>query len=130
MKKTLLIGIAASLLATGTAHAAEKRLPKEFWGKWCAENPVTGGGGPGLWEYSHNQCNDSERAYGDQDITLGPNIIGKCKFTKITRDHDKVYHITIHCKDGDGKLEMWLDEETLGFRDIDNPPYQAHPYEQ
>jgi hypothetical protein len=70
MKKTLLAGIAALFLATGTAHAAEKKLPKEFWGKWCAEKPVTGGGGPGLWEYSHNQCNDPKRAYRDQDILL------------------------------------------------------------
>src|SRR5262249_37929072 len=35
MKKLLLTGIAALLLATGAAHAQPSKLPNEMMGEWC-----------------------------------------------------------------------------------------------
>jgi len=40
MKKLLLTSIAALLLATGTAHAADK-LPEYMLGRWCYGNDVS-----------------------------------------------------------------------------------------
>jgi hypothetical protein len=80
-----LAALFVSLAMCIPAHAADVTIPKKFWGKWCAETPVTGGGGPGFWYYSHNQCNDLKRDYRDQDLTIGPNTIGSCKFIKVTR---------------------------------------------
>jgi hypothetical protein len=126
MRVKILAGT-AMLLATVSAHGADVKLPKAFLGEWCAETPVTGGGGPGFWFYSHSYCNDPAGIHRDRDMTIGPNVVNGCKVIKITRNRDKVYSVSFRCKDGDNKAEMWLELDGLGFRDVDNPPYQAHP---
>jgi hypothetical protein len=49
MKKTLLTGIAALFLATGTAHAVE--IPKQYRGVWCHTR----------WDTIYERCSDPDQ---------------------------------------------------------------------
>ncbi len=114
----LLSGVA---IATGTAHAAEKRLPKAFWGKWSACFHVVG---PPFYYYMRNHCDDPPvpNPPKGQDMTIGPYTINSCKIIKIDRRRNERYEkitfrVTLGCKNyGDDIAEMWLEDDGLASR--------------
>jgi hypothetical protein len=123
MKTLLLAGIAVLSLTTGTAHAAEKRLPKAFWGKWCVMSSATGGGSPRVWEYSRSraECDaqDMPKEWRSQGVTIGPYRVDGCKITKLIEwqeENAPTYFMTYRCKDGEevsAKFSLDRDENSL-----------------
>jgi hypothetical protein len=128
MKKALLIGIAVLFLATGTAHAADMSLPKEFLGNWCVDGRP---GGSTLWHFSHQSCIEPrslyKEMYRDQDMIISPYGMNDCKAIKrvVTDDqrgsgkyhvhvYFKVYHMTYRCKNGDRTVKFWMRDDDPG----------------
>jgi hypothetical protein len=108
----------AAVLATAVlpAHAADG-LPKEFWGKWCAVETTTGGGGPRFWHYARTCDSDREDSrLADRDMTLGPRRMNNCKavaFVEWKQEGAPQYIVTYRCKDG-SKYAAMLDLNTEG----------------
>jgi hypothetical protein len=121
MKKALLTGVAVLFLATGTAHADEKRLPKEFWGKWCVDATAAGESNKiARWmHYTHKECDDPERSHIYSDMIIGPHIIDGCKdFSYVVRreKNGNIYYITYSCYGSTTEYKIWLDEEGLNVQ--------------
>jgi hypothetical protein len=117
MKRLFLTGIAVLFLATGAAHAAERKLPKEFWGKWCADATAAGEANKiARWmHYTHKQCDDPERAHIYRDMIIDSHTIDGCKnFTFVIRR--EIYYITDSCYGSTTKYKIWLDEEGLNVQ--------------
>jgi hypothetical protein len=121
MKTMLLAGITLLLMAT-SAHAAEKRLPKKFGGKWCVTGSATGGGSPRFWLYSRLQAEcdaqDMPKSWRGT-VTIGPYRVNGCKITKLIewREDDlPAYYMTYRCKNGDetsARFSLDRDENSL-----------------
>jgi hypothetical protein len=119
--RTFITGIAALLLATGTAHA--DALPKEMLGKWCSiRSDYKDDGDQNITSYQRRKCNEDKDL--DGRMTLRPNAIEYweegCTFTSITprqttswwydehgkikQEYRKTYEIKTNCS---GMEEYW-----------------------
>ena len=82
-------GVTALFLATGAAHAADVRLPKEFWGNWCVDERP---GGSQRWHFSHQSCYEPrslyKEMYRDQDMIIYSYGINDCKAIKRVVEND------------------------------------------
>jgi hypothetical protein len=98
MKKLLLAGIAALLLATGAAHATE-RLPEAMLGNWCWIE----GGDEQNWNQQIFARVPPEGCHGgDSLIRIDQNGIegeGSCTFGKIEQTGPNAFLIYTYCDD-------------------------------
>ena len=114
MRKALLTGgIAALLLATGTAHADEK-LPEQMIGRWCEASTI----GPNKIYYRPSFQGRQECVDFDDGITLSQigfsddRPIDQCDeyiFDKIERVQDG-YLVSAHCEKAENAFDREKDD--------------------
>jgi hypothetical protein len=118
LKRVFLTGVAALLMATSATHAAEKGLPKEFWGKWCDISVED------AWPQTFQQKPyNTECAYGWK---ISPTTIwswdgsDKCRIGHVEVVDEKPYTLLVL---GKGKrpcfsAEVWREKETLFMQKV------------
>jgi hypothetical protein len=112
MKKLLLVGIAALLMATSAAHA--QTIPKQFQGKWCGNGRVT---------YSQRALERepcdlppkykiSAKGYNIEDFRF------RCTTIKVRREPENRWSIKFRCPNKTVSDQIWwIDEGSLIIRE-------------
>ena len=138
MRKTLLAGAAALLMATSATHARPELSKEQSWkliqGTWCVDQ-----GGETLYGISREECNGDERKMiiNDKGFEYGVGehfckyVSGKARFdntipASTTTVGVYIFHITVLCtKSGDeswkSEFDMYVSKGTLVIRNM-NPP--------
>jgi hypothetical protein len=113
--KLLLTGVAALLLATGTAHANDL-LPESILGRWCYDGNISNKSEEVYFRPGGCCCNDmtdgitiDQEGYSDDTPVDNP---GDCLFDKIERRGRDTYLIHTRCK---RKPDRWHAAEDTYF---------------
>jgi hypothetical protein len=99
MKRLFPIGIAALLLATGTAHAVD--IPKQYHGGWC----------PTKWQTIYKRCSEDEAEFGIESEGWGTGD-SFCTLSDIRRSKYGGHRLVAICRnvsgaEGKRREERW-----------------------
>jgi hypothetical protein len=119
--RTLVMSLAVIILAKAAFTAGYSKVPTQFVGDWCQDDPAEE---PGTYRFG--LCLPHENSNGEGWLTVRPDGIAardkRCRVIEAASDKKSNYLVTLRCSDG-GKtwtrnywmsLQLLMSETTKG----------------
>jgi hypothetical protein len=119
--RTLVISLAIAVVATVAFAAAYSKVPAQFVGDWCQDNPAEE---PGTYRFG--PCLPHENSNGEGWLTVRPDGIAardkRCRVIEAASDKKSNYLVTLRCSSGGNtwtqnywmSLQLLMGETTKG----------------